>query len=450
VLHDLERRARRRFSRGERHADGGVRRLVSDESALVRDEAVPGLRAPRHQALDHHGWGLDSGKMPTTSGALRLRLIFGAATVLGFFSAFTAYYYVVTFAQRGKPASFPLLLLLNLNYWYSWALITPGILWLARRFPFERASWIRSIPVHVVGVFVCVLAHVTFVMLGRTAIYSWWGESQGMWTSEFQRMFFLNFDYETMTYWTIVGISHALRYHYEAQDRALRASRLETRLMEAQLQTLQRQLQPHFLFNTLNTIAALMHRDVEAADAMLARLGDLLRLSFETLGVQEVALEQELDFLRQYVAIEQARFRERLTVSFDVADDALECLVPNLLLQPLVENAIRHGIGPRVGPGHVLVRAARSGSLLELEVRDDGVGVPPARWRDLEQGVGLSNTRSRLVHLYGDQHRFEVREPAGGGVSVLIAIPVDDVATEASEVEIRESQREGQAMEGVA
>ena len=155
-------------------------------------------------------------------------------------------------------------------------------------------------------------------MLGRTAIYSWWGESQGVWAMEFQRMFFLNFDWEMMTYWTIVGLSHALRYHYEAQDRALRASRLETRLMEAQLQTLQRQLQPHFLFNTLNTIAALMHRDVEAADAMLARLGDLLRLSFETLGVQEVALEQELDFLRQYVAIEQARFRERLTVSFDI------------------------------------------------------------------------------------------------------------------------------------
>jgi two-component system LytT family sensor kinase len=379
------------------------------------------------------------------SGALRLRLIFGAATVLGFFSAFTAYYYVTTFAQRGK-ASFPFLLLLNLNYWYSWALLTPGILWLARRFPFERETWLRSVPVHVAGVFACTLAHVSLVMLGRGAIYSWRGESLGVWSSEFQRMFFLNFDYETMTYWTIVGVSHALRYHYESQDRALRASRLETRLIEAQLQTLQRQLQPHFLFNTLNTISALMHRDVEAADAMLARLGDLLRMSFETLGVQEVSLEQELDFLRKYVAIEQARFRERLDVTFDVAPDALDCLVPNLLLQPLVENAIRHGIGPRIGPGHVLVRATRSGSVLELEVRDDGVGVPAAKLSDLEQGVGISNTRSRLVHLYGDQHRFEVRRPAGGGLSVVIAIPVDDVATEVSETQAGENE----AMEGVA
>jgi two-component system LytT family sensor kinase len=383
--------------------------------------------------------------MRASSGVLRLRFIFGVATVLGFFSAFTAYYYVTTFAQRGKPAGFPLLLLLNLNYWYSWALLTPGILWLARRFPLERGSWLRSVPVHVAGVFVCTLAHVSLVMLGRSGIFSWRGESQQL-MSEFQRLFFGNFDWEMMTYWTIVGVSHALRYHYEAQDRRLRASQLETRLMEAQLQSLQRQLQPHFLFNTLNTIAALMHRDVEAADAMLARLGDLLRLSFENLGVQEVALEQELDFLRQYVAIEQARFRERLTVTFEVAPDALECLVPNLLLQPLVENAIRHGIGPRIGPGHVLVRAVRAGSVLELEVRDDGVGVPAAKLSDLEQGVGLSNTRSRLAHLYGGHHRFEVRRPAGGGLSVVIAIPVDDVATEASEAEAQASE----AMEGVA
>ncbi len=362
--------------------------------------------------------------------------------MLGFFSAFTAYYYVTTFAQRGKPASFPFLLLLNLNYWYSWALLTPGILWLARRFPFGE-TWQRSAPVHAVGVFASTLAHVTLVMLGRGLIYTWAGESPGEWGMEFRRMFFLNFDWEMMTYWAIVGVSHALRYHYESQDRALRASRLETRLMEAQLQTLQRQLQPHFLFNTLNTISALMHRDVEAADEMLARLGDLLRLSFETLGVQEVALSQELDFLGKYVDIERARFRERLEVTFEVAPDSLDCLVPNLLLQPLVENAIRHGIGPRIGPGHVLVRASRAGSVLELEVRDDGVGVPAAKLSDLEHGVGLSNTRSRLVHLYGDHHRFEVRRPAGGGLSVVIAIPIDEVATEASELEASETAREG-------
>ena len=335
------------------------------------------------------GWSVQS-------GALRLRFIFGVATVLGFFSAFTAYYYVTTFGQRGK-ASFPMLLLLNLSYWYSWALIAPAILWLARRFPFERASWLRSIPVHVGGVFASTLAHVSLFVLARFAIYTWWGESSGVWWMEAQRLFFLQFDWEMMTYWAIVGVSHALRYQYEAQDRALRASRLETRLMEAQLQTLQRQLQPHFLFNTLNTISALMHRDVEAADAMLARLGDLLRLSFETLGVQEVALAQELDFLQQVRShragavpgAARRDLRHRARRARIVRCQTFCCSRSSKTPSGTASD-------PGSAPGHVLVRAARAGSMLELEVRDDGVGVPASRLPDLERGVGLSNTRSRL------------------------------------------------------
>ena len=375
----------------------------------------------------------DSGWMTRSNRVVRLRLIFGVATLLGFFSAFQALYYVTTFDDSSHtPPTFLHLLSLNLNYWYSWAILTPVILWLAGRYPLERATWQRAVPVHVVGVFAGTLVHVSLVMLGRLGIDAVWGRTSTMtWQAEFEQMFFLNFDWEMMTYWTLVGLSHALRYHHESQRRALTASQLETRLVEAQLSTLQRQLQPHFLFNTLNTVSALMHRDVEAADAMLAELGDLLRLSFETMDVQEVSLAQELDFLRKYVSIEQARFRERLRVTFDVAPEAEECLVPNLLLQPLVENAIRHGIGPRVEPGHVLVRAARTGDTLELEVRDDGVGVPEAALADLTHGVGLSNTRSRLAHLYGDRHRFVVSRPPGGGLSVAIVIPVDELATEA-------------------
>lgn len=372
--------------------------------------------------------------MTPPTGAIRLRLIFAVATALGFFSAFQAYYYVSTFSSRPDPIG--ILLALNFNYWYSWAVLTPAILWLARRCPLERGRLWRHVPAHIVGVFVATLAHVSLVTLGRAGIGYFHPLPGGDWQMQFQRMFFLNFDFEMATYWAIVGLSHALSYHYEAQARALTASRLETRLVEAQLQTLQRQIQPHFLFNTLNTVSALMHRDVEAADAMIARLGDLLRQSIETVDVQEVALAHELDFLRKYVDIEQARFQDRLTVTFEVDPDTEDCPVPNFLLQPLVENSIRHGIGPRTGPGHVLVKAVRAGEVLRLEVRDDGVGVDAARLSDLERGVGLSNTRSRLAHLYGERHRFAVTSPPEGGLSVVIEIPVDEPAREASVAEL--------------
>jgi sensor histidine kinase YesM len=370
--------------------------------------------------------------MPQVHGLVRTRVIFAVATALGFFSAFAAYYFVSTFTS--KPAGFPLLLVLNLGYWYSWAAITPAILWLSQRFPFDRQTWKMAIPVHIAGVFVAMAVHVGLVVASSMAIYAIAGVPVDSWLREAQQMFFLNFDWEMMTYWTIVGLSHAVRYQREARARELNAAQLQTRLVEARLQTLQRQLQPHFLFNTLNTISALMHRDVDAADEMIARLSDLLRMSLQRVGVQEVTLKDELDFLSKYLEIEQTRFRDRLTVVFDVHSDTLDALVPNLLLQPLVENAIKHGIGPRPTPGQITVRARRVGALLELDIQDNGVGLSAARLTDFNRGVGLSNTRSRLDHLYGSLHRFEFRQPAEGGLLVLIAIPMAELASASEEV----------------
>jgi signal transduction histidine kinase len=366
--------------------------------------------------------------MPTDHGRIRLLPIFIVATALTFFSAFAAFYFVSTFTD--KPAPFALLFVLNLGYWYSWACLTPAILWLSRRFPLDRQHWPLSVPVHLAGVFVATTLHVVMAVASRMATYWIIGEPTSTWRMEAQRMFFLNFDWEMMTYWAIVGLSHALSYHREAQSRTLRASQLETRLVEAQLQALQRQLQPHFLFNTLNTISALMHRDVEAADAMIARLSDLLRMSLDMVGVQEVSLKEELDFLSKYLEIERTRFRDRLTVVFDVQPDTFDALVPNLLLQPLVENAIKHGIGPRPAPGTITIRSRRVGSMVELVVQDDGVGLSAARLSDFNRGIGLSNTRSRLEHLYGSLHRFEFRQPPQGGLLVLIEIPLAEVADE--------------------
>ena len=367
--------------------------------------------------------------MTPTSARIPFRVIAVVATALGFFSAFAAFYFVSTFTD--KPASFGLLLLLNLGYWYSWAALAPAILWLTRRFPFDRVAWKTSIPVHIVGVVAAVSAHVVLAVASRMGTYWLAGESLDTWLHEAQEMLFLNFDWEMMTYWTTVGVGTAMRYMHEARVKELSAAQLETRLVEARLHTLQRQMQPHFLFNTLNTISALMHRDVEAADAMIARLSDLLRMSLQRVGVQEVPLKEELDFLSKYLEIEQTRFRDRLTVVFDVQADTLDALVPNLLLQPLVENAIKHGIGPRPTPGQIAVRARRNGALLELDVQDNGVGLSAARLTDFNRGVGLSNTRSRLDHLYGSLHRFEFRQPVEGGLLVCIAIPMAELAVEA-------------------
>jgi len=364
--------------------------------------------------------------MPAATRVVRPRIILGTATALGVFSSFAAFYFVSTFTDR--PASFPLLLVLNLAYWYSWACLTPAILWLAGRFPFDRHTWQRAVPAHIVGVVAATLVHVALSVASRLVTYWAFGQQTGPWQMEFQRMFFLNFDWEMMTYWTIVGLAHALRYQQEARAREMGAAQLETRLVEAQLQALQRQMQPHFLFNTLNTISALMHRDVEAADAMIARLSDLLRMSLDRVAVQEIPLAEELDFLSKYLEIEQTRFRDRLTVAFDVAPDTLDVMVPNLLLQPLVENAIKHGVGPRPAPGVITVRARRVGAVLELHVQDNGVGLSASRMTDFNRGVGLSNTRSRLGHLYGSLHRFEFRQPPEGGLLVLVAIPAAELS----------------------
>jgi signal transduction histidine kinase len=379
--------------------------------------------------LDRWARQANSAVMTPTPARVPVRVIFGVATALAFFSAFAVFYFVSTFTD--KPAQYGLLLTLNLGYWYSWAILTPGILWLTRRFPFDRAAWKLAIPVHILGVVVATSSHVALAVASQVGTYWIIGQPMHAWLAEAREMLIVNFDWEMMTYWTIVGVGTTIKYMHEARARELNAALLETRLVEARLHTLQRQMQPHFLFNTLNTISALMHRDVDAADAMIARLSDLLRMSLQRVGVQEVPLKEELDFLSKYLEIEQTRFRDRLTVVFDVHSDTLHALVPNLLLQPLVENAIKHGIGPRPTPGQITVRARRNGALLELDVQDNGVGLSAARLTDFNRGVGLSNTRSRLDHLYGPLHRFEFRQPPEGGLLVCIAIPMAELANEA-------------------
>jgi LytS/YehU family sensor histidine kinase len=204
-------------------------------------------------------------------------------------------------------------------------------------------------------------------------------------------------------------------------EAARESEELQGRLDQARLQALRLQLQPHFLFNTLNTITALVHRDPPSAERMVTGLSELLRVSLGNAGEQEVRLDRELEVLRHYLDIQLVRFSDRLSVRFDIDPGAREAMVPSLLLQPLVENAIKHGISPRVAAGHLHISVRRHNETLSLEVGDDGVGTRGAQ--ALAEGVGLGNARARLASLYGEQHRMEAGPRPEGGFNVKIEIP---------------------------
>jgi ligand-binding sensor domain-containing protein len=220
----------------------------------------------------------------------------------------------------------------------------------------------------------------------------------------------------------LVGAGVMVLYKRD-RDRELQASQLESKLTQAQLQILEMQLQPHFLFNTLNGIMVLIRQDPDTASLMIARLSEFLRLTLESAGAQEVTLRRELEFLDRYVQIERLRFGDRLTVEQEVPNELLEAMVPNLILQPLVENAIRHGVSKRRGLALISIGVTRDNGTLSIQVRDNGTGLPARSSANLKEGIGLSNTRARLRYLYGQKQRFELNSPSEGGVSVLLSLP---------------------------
>jgi signal transduction histidine kinase len=376
------------------------------------------MKPPADRRLDPQGAGTDVPHAPLRYG-VPWSVIFAGATILTLLSSLLAWRF--TIAMGRTPSYWRTLVILNGAYWYLWALFTPAIIWLSQHCRFERQGLWRAIVVHLPSVVVFSLGHIA----AMTTVQWWLARTDGRsfaWLAEMQKAALLNFDWEMMTYWTIVGLSHAVLYYRESKDRALRTSQLETRLVEAQLKALQQQLHPHFLFNTLHAISALMHRDVEAADRTLMRLSDLLRLTLENIGQQEILLQSELDFLAKYLQIEQTRFADRLIVRFDVQPETLDTLVPNLILQPLVENAIKHGVAKKAGPGHVDISARRDGDKLHMEVRDDGVGLSEDALTALQKGIGVSTTRARLQHLFGADYRFEFHRQSAG-LTVVVAIP---------------------------
>jgi LytS/YehU family sensor histidine kinase len=251
-----------------------------------------------------------------------------------------------------------------------------------------------------------------------------------------QSNYLRNLDWTLVTYAAVVGLSYALDYYREAQARALKAAHLETSLMEARLKTLQAELHPHFLFNTLHAISTLLHTNPESADRMISRLSDLLRLTFDRSGSASVPLKEELEFLQKYLEIEQIRFQDRLSVRFDIDPETLDVEVPRLILQPLVENAIKHGVAPKSGEGLVQISAKSRDDKIWIEVRDNGVGLSKNARMRFTNGVGLSNTRARLEYLYGAGHRLDFAE-GNGGLAVQMLIPLQRHAGAAADASPR-------------
>ena len=342
-------------------------------------------------------------------------LIFAAWTVFGLLLA--AQYYMA-FELRAQPVSWTLVLRRGLFEAHLWALATLAIFWLARRFPLERGRMLRHVAVHLGGAIALSLVRV--VVAVETSRHVDWLVKR-----PFREQFWGGFSLNILFYALLLGIAHAVLYRERYRERERTAERLAAGLTEARLQALKMQLQPHFLFNTLNAISALIPAEAKPARRMVARLGDLLRIALEHEETQEVTLREELAFLQPYLEIEQARLEDRLTVVMEIAPDALDARVPHLIMQPLVENAIRHGIAPRIEPGRVEISATRGADdrFLHLEVRDDGPGVDPGRQTRARKGVGLTNVQSRLEQLYDGQHRFALESRPGRGAAVKISLP---------------------------
>jgi two-component system LytT family sensor kinase len=351
-----------------------------------------------------------------------------------------AYLVVYALAQahddlpRDPPrVSFSELLLSVLGECLIWAVLTFGILWLARRFPLGHGKWLRSLAVHFVACLVCAFLAAVLSALVAEVIRK--EIPKPTITVNVLLLYFVaKLSNNIFFYGAILAVGNIFNYHRQWRERELAASQLEAKLAQTQLQILKMQLHPHFLFNTLNAISALIHQDVELADRMIARLGDLLRTTLDNANQQEVPFKQELDFIQPYLEIEKARLGTRLTVDLQIDAAVMDAQVPNLILQPLVENAVRHGIAPRLTPGRLHIQAGRENGFLHLTVADSGPGLRALP--EVIKGIGLANTRARLEKLYGLNQRLDLSDGPDGGLRVDITIPYreasPDPAAEAS------------------
>jgi signal transduction histidine kinase len=338
------------------------------------------------------------------------------------FGFWTAVAGVFALSQLAKGGGGGEVLLSSLAQWWPWGLLAPVINRIDRRLPFAGNQMGRRIVAHLLlgPLLVVVYGYVSAVLAAAMHLQPWSALSHAAVVVDTIHGLF----WSMLVYGLIVGVCEAYAYQQRYVSAAMHVQRLERNFSEARLNALRTQLDPHFLFNALNTISAQLEREPKLARTMIEHLGDLLRLSLAPQSRQEVRLTEELAFLDHYLAIQTIRFGDQLKVNVDVSDEVKSAIVPSMFLQPLVENAIRHGLSPRARGGTITLIAERLGQQLHIQVLDDGVGLP-ANWQDGSRpGVGLSVTRERIAGYADGSSRFAIARRHEGGTEVDIRFPL--------------------------
>jgi two-component system, LytTR family, sensor kinase len=343
--------------------------------------------------------------------------------------SFTLNYYIFSSHYVeifSKPPTLMQMLVWEIPYWILWAAMAPLVFRFTRRFPLERESWLANALIHVVAGLALTIAHRIVYLPICWLLYVDAYQKSPTLLDLYRSDLLFNLPTGLMSYGTFLLVSNVIDYYERYEAGRLRESQLETQLAQAELQALKMQLHPHFLFNTLNSISALQLTDVDAAIRMTARLGDFLRMTLDNAGTQEVTLRQEMEFLRCYLEIEHIRFHDRMNVTMEIEPEALDVRVPNLILQPIVENAIKYSVLLQAASGHIQIRAHRINGFLRMQVEDDGIGLqlPRNSNKATRGGVGIANTQARLKQLYGSNHRFELANASRSGLVVTLEIPV--------------------------
>jgi two-component sensor histidine kinase len=356
--------------------------------------------------------------------ALSSVLIFLAWTLIVLTFAVQAYVFAVS---RNRPDSFHHEFLVASTEWYVWAALTPLVLFLCRRFRITSQHWIAPVALHLIAGVLISLAQLAVQVRLNYIVNP--GYVLGYWKVLY---FFATYKLHMnlLTYWVIVALNHGIFYFEQSRSRELAWARMETDLANAQLQALTMQLHPHFLFNTLHSISTLISEEPAAAQEMVLKLSDLLRATLSKIETPEVSLRQELELLDCYLSIEQTRFKDRLQIVRQIDPAALPCAVPTMILQPLVENAVRHGIGKHKQADEISIVGRRENGLLLLEVINRAGHMENGA--DTARGIGLSNTRARLEQLYGNAHSLAIVNREGGGVAVKLSFPASDNASAAT------------------